>query len=200
MKLNPAVLFDGIRKEFGRLDQTQVDSVNGIVAEFEKRGDGDPRKLAYILATAWHEARLRPIEEIGKGRGKPYGQKVAATGFAYYGRGFVQLTWYDNYATMGNLLGVNLVAEPELAMRPDLSAAIIVEGMLKAVSIKGDFTGKSLEDYFNDRVDDPVGMAGDPIRERHHLHRRSLPAEALRRELTSTQKHRRYDNTLRSAS
>lgn len=75
----------------------------------------------------------------------------------YYGRGDVQLTWYENYKKMGELLGLPLLEQPELALRPDISAKIMIEGMTKGASNRGDYTGLSLEDYFNANRDDPVG-------------------------------------------
>jgi hypothetical protein len=69
----------------------------------------------------------------------------------------VQLTWEENYRKMGRLLGVNLLGNLDLAMVAHIAAAIMFEGMMKADSSVGDFTGKCLEMYFNDTVDDPVG-------------------------------------------
>jgi len=74
----------------------------------------------------------------------------------YYGRGDVQLTWYENYELMGKLLNIPLLEQPELALRPDISAKIMIEGMTKGKANKGDFTGVSLETYFNSCTDDPV--------------------------------------------
>ena len=41
---------------------------------------------------------MQPIEEYGKGKGRPYGIKDRETGETYFGRGYVQLTWRENYA------------------------------------------------------------------------------------------------------
>jgi hypothetical protein len=104
-----------------------------------------------------------PVEEIGKGKGRRYGGKQKLSGERYsspdeiyYGRGDVQLTWYENYEKMGKLLGVPLLEEPELALVPEISARIMLEGMTKGASMRGDFTGVSLENYFNAWKDDPV--------------------------------------------
>ncbi len=99
-------------------------------------------QAAYVLATAYHETahKMLPVEEIGKGKGKAYGQPIK--GKAYYGRGDVQLTWLANYDKMGRLLGLDLVNNPDLALRPDVSAKIMLEGMTRGL-----FTGKSLNDY-----------------------------------------------------
>ena len=82
---------------------------------------------------------------------------VKENGMVYYGRGHVQLTWAKNYERMGKIVGEPLFDNPDLALKPEVSADILVEGMLRGRSSKGDFTGKSLEDYFNDSTDDPVG-------------------------------------------
>ena len=71
---------------------------------------------------------------------------------AYYGRGFVQLTWKANYATAGAAIGVDLVRKPELALDPKNATRIMFEGMTK-----GWFTQKKLSDYFNKTKDDWVG-------------------------------------------
>ena len=47
-----------------------------------------------------------PIEEYGKGAGKSYGQPDPDTGETYYGRGFVQLTWRENYAKASKILSL----------------------------------------------------------------------------------------------
>ncbi|HYJ78204.1 MAG TPA: glycoside hydrolase family 19 protein, partial [Longimicrobiaceae bacterium] len=98
----------------------------------------------------------RPIEEYGKGKGRKYGVPVTVTDPAgqsftnvYYGRGYVQLTWKDNYAAMGQALGNRLVYEPGLALDADVAYRIMSLGMRK-----GSFTGKKLADYIGgDKAD-----------------------------------------------
>lgn len=85
--------FAGVRAVTGPLDQIQVDIINRLLSAASHWTVG---WLAYGLATAWHEARLKPIEEWGKGKGKKYGT-VNNTGKAPFGRGLVQLTWHANY-------------------------------------------------------------------------------------------------------
>jgi hypothetical protein len=50
--------------------------------------------------------------------------------------------------------GVDYVKNPDAVMRMDHAVAIMFEGMLRADSHIGDFTGVSLEDYFNDHSED----------------------------------------------
>lgn len=149
----------------GRLSQSQVDGINFKLNAFEKAGIRDNRWKAYMLATSYHETAktMQPIEEYGKGKGRPYGQKIMYNGKPYkfpdkiyYGRGDVQLTWYENYKLMGKLLNIPLLGQPELALNPEISARIMIEGMTKGRSNRGDFTGVSLETYFNSVKNDPI--------------------------------------------
>ena len=164
--MNRQAFYNEIRGSlFGRLTQSQVDGINFKLDAFDKAGIKDNRWRAYMLATSYHETArtMQPIEEYGKGRGKPYGKKLkhnrqpySVPDQIYYGRGDVQLTWYENYEIMGKLLGIPLLEQPELALKPDVSARIMIEGMTRGKSNRGDFTGASLENYFNDVKDDPV--------------------------------------------
>lgn len=151
-RFDRAKFYDGVRAgPFpGRLSPTQVQGMDTILDEWSARGMTDLRWLAYMLATTFHETAqsMQPIEEFGKGRGKAYGRRDQETGQAYYGRGFVQLTWRSNYEKMGALLGIDLVHHPELALRTDHATRIMFEGMTRGLSKRGDFTGKSLETYF----------------------------------------------------
>ena len=145
----------------GRLSTTQVQGVEDLLSSW--RGD-DPRPLAYVLATVFHETggRMVPVREgfaandTGARRvvaKRKYGKPDPTTGHVYYGRGHVQLTWAENYKSMGNLLGLPLYEQPDLALNPKISARILIEGM-----VRGTFTGKKLADYFGQGgVADPVG-------------------------------------------
>lgn len=43
----------------------------------------------------------------------------------FYGRGFIQLTWEQNYRRYGDLLGLDLVALPDQALQPDVAARLL---------------------------------------------------------------------------
>lgn len=157
--------YENFRKEFGSLKQSQVDGFEAIFNEWELRKHSDLRWLAYILATVWHETAktIQPIEEIGKGKNYRYGRKekrnrqtYVLPNKIYFGRGHVQLTWYENYELLGRLLGIDLLNKPELMLVMDVSIKVLFEGMTKGASSFGDFTGKSLEDYFNVKTNDPL--------------------------------------------
>lgn len=137
---NPEAFFVAVRKLTGSLDQEQVEIINRLLATAAHH---PASWLAYELATAWHESRLKPIEEWGKGKGREYG-KVNATGKAPYGRGLVQLTWHANYVKADDelKLGGKLANDYDLALDPDIAVKIMARGMEE-----GWFTGKSLSTY-----------------------------------------------------
>jgi putative chitinase len=166
MNINRDTFFGKVRAAFGSLKQSQVNGFTRILDHWEEQGYTDMRWLAYMLATAWLEtgATMIAIEEIGKGGNRKYGQQIMLSGKRYYkpkkifyGRGLVQLTWYENYDKMGKLLGIDLLNFPEKSLHLDIAIKIMFEGMLKAHSNFGDFTGRCLEQYFNATINDPVG-------------------------------------------
>ena len=142
----------------GNLTQRQVDGLNTLLDVWEIRfRDHDIRWLAYCLATAFHEtaATMEPIPEYGEGGGKPYGQPVGLYGQCYYGRGYVQLTWEENYIKGEKILadeyGVEcpMVRYPHRMLEHEPAALILFDG-----SIDGWFTGVKLGDYFNADTED----------------------------------------------
>lgn len=150
-----AAFFTGLRKVTGPLKQVQVDTVTSLLVS---AAHWSVSWLAYGLGTAWREARLEPVEEIGEGRGKRYGVAGArsngAAGPAYggqipYGRGLVQITWADNYewldaaaAEAGLIKKGELLKDFSLALRPNIAALALVKGMET-----GAYTTKKLADY-----------------------------------------------------
>jgi len=156
--INRKFFFDNVRNTLfnGRFTQNQVNGISAILNEWEERySRKDDRWLAYMLATTHHETdkTMQPIEEYGKGRQKKYGQRLKMSGQPYsntdqifYGRGFVQLTWYENYERAGRKLGVGdaFLRNASLVMQLTNATKIMFTGM-----IEGWFTGKKLSDYFN---------------------------------------------------
>lgn len=137
-----ALFFAEVRKITGPLQQIQVDTIKGLL----KAGNHWPTaKISYAFATAWWEARLKPIPEIGKGKGRKYGKPGKWYGQIPYGRGLPQITWDYNYEWADKALGLNgkLLRNFDLALEPDITTRILVLGM-----DTGAFTGKALRNYF----------------------------------------------------
>ncbi|HUS00692.1 MAG TPA: glycoside hydrolase family 19 protein [Chitinophagaceae bacterium] len=151
------------KKLFSKLTVPRVINMESVINMWNQKGYTDLRWLAYMFATMyWETAQtMQPIEEYCKGKGKLYGSKIKRSGVKYlcpdkkyYGRGFVQLTWYENYELMGRLLGFDLLKNPELCLNTEVATKVLFEGMTKGSSSFGDFTGKCLEMYFNKTTED----------------------------------------------
>lgn len=152
--------FDTVRETLfnGAISFAKVQGMTALINEYERREMNDPRWLAYVLGTVYHETAftMQPIEEYGKGKGRKYGSKFRINGTAYtepdhlfFGRGYVQLTWIDNYERMTKAAKRNgytwdFVNQPELLLDLNISAWAAFHGMYN-----GFFTGKALADYFN---------------------------------------------------
>jgi putative chitinase len=152
------VFFAQVRDDLfsGALSQQQVDGMNLLLAMYESGYTGTPmndvRWLAYILATVFHECAttMWPITEYGSQEyltGKEY--------WPYIGRGFVMITWEDNYRHASAQLSLigdrDLVDHPELALDSLIASRILFRGCAE-----GWFTGKKLGQYFDSDTDDPV--------------------------------------------
>jgi putative chitinase len=162
IRFDRKVFFDAVRqKPFrGKLTQEQVDGMEFLLGAWEDSPESpDLRHFAYMLATTfWETARtMQPIEEFGKGAGHSYGRPDPETGQTYYGRGYVQLTWRDNYRRASSQLGLtggpkDLEWHAEKALDHAIAWDVMSEGMME-----GWFTGKKLPDYFNASTDNSIG-------------------------------------------
>jgi putative chitinase len=159
MPIDRKKFYDIVREDlfYGVLSQSQVDGMNYLLDVWEARfAENNPNDgtmwLAYCLATVFHETAytMRPIEEYGKGQGKPYGEPTGPYNQCYYGRGHVQLTHEENYKKgQKNLkdrynIDAHIHQYPHHALQDETSAMILYDGM-----IHGWFTGVSLQQYFS---------------------------------------------------
>lgn len=149
----------------GKMNSNQVKGITAILNEWERNySKNDDRWLAYMLATTHHETgrTIQPIAEWGKGKNLPYGSRLKMTKDKngkripytdtteiFYGRGFVQLTWYENYDKAGRKLGKNFLHNANGVMELENATKIMFLGMKE-----GWFTGKKLTDYFDKTTDD----------------------------------------------
>lgn len=161
-KLKLDFSWDKMRYAFGGFSQAQVDGFNTVMAAINaNKAAKNPLYASYILATVWHETAktIQPIAEYGKGKSRKYGQWFTNSKgqmycyrngqgdvylqseypYLYYGRGYCQLTWLDNYIKLGKMINVDLANNPDLALEPNNAAKILIAGMLS-----GAFTGMSL--------------------------------------------------------
>lgn len=165
MSFNRAVFFDHVRgKLFGGFPgdkgRQQIAGLDALIDEWEHRGGGDIRWLAYMLATAFVETAhsMQPVREAYYLAGKVHDveawRKAHLRYYPWYGRGYVQLTWRNNYlkADKELRLGGALIQSPDLALEPKIAADVMFEGMKG-----GWFTGKKLSDYIAGTRSDYIG-------------------------------------------
>jgi len=168
MTIDRKKFFESVKDSlFHTFSQAQVNGLNAILDDADKRNT-PPKHLAYMLATAYHETSftMQPIKEFGgtayytkmyditgekPARAKANGNTTPGDGPKYCGRGYVQLTWKNNYALADRKLGLGgkLVDNPTLMLEPDIAADTMFVGMTE-----GWFTGKRLSDYINDKGTD----------------------------------------------
>lgn len=144
----------------------------------QKKNDCNIRYIAYMLATARHEtAKYIPnlqktiyFKPVTEGGASSYfnkydpiladtvlrrqtaiqnGNTTKGDGYTYRGRGYVQLTWKDNYRKVGEIYGVDLVENPDRALEPEIAAFAMVYGMENGI-----FTRKKLSNYISDTTSD----------------------------------------------
>jgi putative chitinase len=165
--INRKFFFDQARNTLfgGSLNTKQVNGLTIILDEWDTNyAQNDDRWLAYILATTHHETgrTMQPIEEWGKGKGLPYGSLLkmtknkngkripySDTPELFYGRGFVQLTWYENYDKAGKKLGKDFLHNAAGVMEMSNATKIMFFGMTE-----GWFTGAKLSSFFNPNTED----------------------------------------------
>ncbi len=99
-----------------------------------------------MLATNYHETRrtIQPIAGWGKGKNLPYGCRLKTTKDKngnriqysdttelFFGRGFVQLTWYENYDKAGRILGKNFICYSNGVMELETATKIMFLGRIE---------------------------------------------------------------------
>ncbi|HTS55791.1 MAG TPA: hypothetical protein VMH26_21185 [Burkholderiales bacterium] len=160
MQFDRAIFFDLYRKQYGSLNQAQVDGLEALLAGLEQDVDvTDVRWAAYMLATVKHECAdtWEPAVEkgplsyfdqynAGTDKGKRLGNVAPGDGYRFRGRGYVQITGRANYLKLSQALGVGsaLVDDVEQALDPQIAYQIMSYGMRN-----GAFTGKKLSDYIS---------------------------------------------------
>jgi Chitinase class I len=146
--------FDTIKPDIGGLNgsSSKKEVQSAIVRECKRQGLTLNSQIAYVLATVQHETNetFKPVREAywlseeWRRRNLRY--------YPYYGRGYVQLTWDFNYKQYGDILGINLLDNPDRVMDPNIALFILVDGMSK-----GRFTSRKLGSYVNGGKTDFIG-------------------------------------------
>lgn len=151
-RLNKQTFFAEVKKKLfpkkfvGVNGSSQIEGLDILIDEWEKRPSVSTNFFAYILATVYHETAftMQPVKEYG---GEDYLKRKKY--YPWVGRGYAQLTWEENYKKAGDKIGVDLIKNPEAAMIPANAVKILFDGMLE-----GWFTGKSLKNHIDDLDED----------------------------------------------
>ncbi|MCI0336794.1 MAG: carboxypeptidase [Acidobacteria bacterium] len=130
---------------------TKQGTIEAIKSECEAQGLVLNTQIAYVLATVeWETAkRLEPVREAFW-RSEEW-RRSNLRYYPFYGRGYVQLTWKNNYEKYSHILGVDLVSNPDGALEPEIALFILVHGFKT-----GTFTGRKISDYINANITDFV--------------------------------------------
>lgn len=145
--IDRAKFFNTFRaKAGGKLEADQVVGIEAIM----NACNGLPLSwMSYALATAWHEtnAKMLPVREA-YWLSETW-RKNNLRYYPHYGRGYVQITWPENYekadkelADAGLINRGDLKGNLDLAMQVDIAAFIMRNGM-----VEGWFTGKKFSTY-----------------------------------------------------
>jgi len=99
-----------------------------LTPEMRKAGITTPQRMAAFFGNVMVETdRGNTLEEYGNEHyfryGPPSGDGLyLGDQWRYHGRGFLMNTWREAYANLSEVLGEDLVSNPELLERPDLAA------------------------------------------------------------------------------
>jgi predicted chitinase len=123
--------------------------MDAIKAECKAHDIGLKPQIAYVLATVeWETAQtFKPVREAFWLTED--WRKLNLRYYPYYGRGYVQLTWRNNYEKYSAILGVDLVTEPDNALDPKVALFVLVHGFKT-----GAFTGRKIGDFISEQQTD----------------------------------------------
>jgi hypothetical protein len=119
-------------KELGLPLKTQWAYLMATI-EWETAHTFEPVREAFWMSESWRKNNLRY--------------------YPYYGRGYVQLTWKENYQSFSEITELDLVGNPDLAMQSDTALFVLVYGLKHGIfgGRLEDYVREDKTDYFNAR-------------------------------------------------
>ena len=102
-----------------------------------------PQQKAYIIATVEHETAktFQPVRELFW-KSEDFRKRLPY--YPYYGRGYVQLTHRRNYQEYSDILNIDMVKNPDIALQHDIAVFVLVHGFYTGI-----FTGYKLQKFIN---------------------------------------------------
>jgi hypothetical protein len=157
--INRKKFFDGYRMNLDpdkKLTQEEVNALtvflDFVEAEYSKL---TVKQWAYVFATTFHEtkATFLPIKEAFW---LSEAWRLKNLRYApFYGRGYVQITWEENYKFFSKILGLDLVKSPDLTMIPKNAFKIMIYGFINGSFTKRKvgkiFVPNKISDFINDK-------------------------------------------------
>lgn len=154
--INRKLFFEGYKKSLDpdkKLTQVEVDALDSFIDNVDVNfNEFTKQQWAYIFATTFHETNATFLAIKEAYWLSEDWRKKNLRYYPYYGRGFVQITWKENYSKYGKLLGLDLVNNPDLALKTNIAFFVLTHGFKNGV-----FTGKKISDYINTTKKDYVG-------------------------------------------
>lgn len=185
---NPALIgpesIDTLRKKLESTDESQKHdfstkegTIEAIKLECRSQDIGLNTQIAYVLATVqWETAHtFKPVKEA-YWLSEDW-RKEHLRYYPYYGRGYVQLTWKNNYEKYSQILGIDLVNHPNLALDNNIALFVLVHGFKTGI-----FTCRKLTDYITNNHTNFVN-ARRCINGTDHAHDIALLAEKFLKSL-----------------
>jgi hypothetical protein len=140
-----------------RVNRKQLDGLKTFLSFIEQdKRIYDVRQAAYLFAVTQFETgnAWTPIDEIdvrsdfqqyepGTRLGRSLGNTQRGDSKRFRGRGYIQVTGRSNYQKLSERLGLDLIADPELALKPEIAYQILSYGLLE-----GFFNRRKPEDFF----------------------------------------------------
>lgn len=107
-----------INKEIPKYSPQQLES---YLINYASKKLGSVEELIHFMAQVKTETdNFRSLIEYGGGNDRYHGGKD------YLGRGFIHLTHKHNYEKYGNMVGVDLVNNPDLMLQPNIAAEVSI--------------------------------------------------------------------------
>jgi len=130
--INPEMI-SAVLGPFGPLENVRANWPL-IESALETRGINSlATKIAAIATVAVETGRFSPVRERGgpayftkhyEGRAD-LGNNQPGDGAKFFGRGYIQITGRGNYSEYGREIGVDLIADPDLALDPAIGAGVL---------------------------------------------------------------------------
>lgn len=156
----------------GRISKSQRAGIVRVAKAWERYGPDLDTGMAYALATDYLETgrRMQPVYETFAKSRKQAARRLEhafkkgqlrwvktpywrlSNGHHWVGAGDVQLTHEYNHKgpmreAVLKVFGKDIHKDPDNVMIPEISAFILVEGITRGETARGDFTGKAVENY-----------------------------------------------------